>query len=220
MIGDLRNATTGFDQKSSGAASVSGIILAINFGNGAKIVRSTYVRKFAKELKRQIPEAKICFQDESLTSVEAEKRLKGRKKTTKKGDIDSEAAAIILQDFLEEKTGKTTSRAINLNCVVWNSDTNFRIGFGDADAFCAYIKSNQFHFYSQQLVTKPSRAKAHVAMASCVSCWFSWCFWCLLAALLLSTILISSVDEIIANIQHSVTGEDGEAKDTIGAVQK
>ncbi len=80
-----------------------------NEGNETK--QSAYVRKFAKELKRQIPEAKICFQDESLTSVEAEKRLKGRKKSTKKGDIDSEAAAIILQDFLEEKTGKSTSRA-------------------------------------------------------------------------------------------------------------
>jgi len=80
-----------------------------NEGNETK--QSLYVRKFAKELKRQIPDAKICFQDESLTSVEAEKRLKGRKKPTKKGDIDSEAAAIILQDFLEEKTGKSTSRA-------------------------------------------------------------------------------------------------------------
>lgn len=80
-----------------------------NEGNETK--QSLYVRKFAKELKRQIPDAKICFQDESLTSVEAEKRLKGRKKATKKGDIDSEAAAIILQDFLEEKTGKSTSRA-------------------------------------------------------------------------------------------------------------
>lgn len=80
-----------------------------NEGNETK--QSLYVRKFAKELKRQIPSAKICFQDESLTSVEAEKRLKGRKKATKKGDIDSEAAAIILQDFLEEKTGKSTSRA-------------------------------------------------------------------------------------------------------------
>lgn len=80
-----------------------------NEGNETK--QSAYVRKFARELKRQIPDAKICFQDESLTSVEAEKRLKGRNKSTKKGDIDSEAAAIILQDFLEEKTGKGTSRA-------------------------------------------------------------------------------------------------------------
>lgn len=78
---------------------------------GEETAQSRYVRKFAKQLKDTIPDAKICFQDESLTSVEAEKRLKNRKKGYKKGDIDSEAATIILQDFLEEKTGKTTSRA-------------------------------------------------------------------------------------------------------------
>lgn len=79
---------------------------------GEETEQSRYVRQFAKELKQAIPDAKICFQDESLTSVEAEKRLKGRKKGYKKGDVDSEAATIILQDFLEEKTGKkTTSRA-------------------------------------------------------------------------------------------------------------
>lgn len=79
--------------------------------HGEETEQSRYVRQFAKDLKRAIPGAKICFQDESLTSVEAEKRLKGRKKGYKKGDIDSEAATIILQDFLEEKTGKSTSRA-------------------------------------------------------------------------------------------------------------
>jgi UPF0755 protein len=78
---------------------------------GEETEQSRYVRKFAKELKRAIPDAKICFQDESLTSVEAEKRLKSRKKGYKKGDIDSEAATIILQDFLEEHTGKPTSKA-------------------------------------------------------------------------------------------------------------
>lgn len=78
---------------------------------GEETEQSKYARKFAQELKRQIPNAKVCFQDESLTSVEAEKRLKNRKKGYKKGDIDSEAAAIILQDFLEQKTGKPTSRA-------------------------------------------------------------------------------------------------------------
>lgn len=44
---------------------------------------------------------KIVFQDESLTSVMAENRLKNRGKYTK-GDIDKEAAAIILQDYLEQ----------------------------------------------------------------------------------------------------------------------
>lgn len=79
--------------------------------HGEETEQSRYVRQFAKELKQAVPGAKICFQDESLTSVEAEKRLKNRKKGYKKGDIDSEAATIILQDFLEEKTGKSTSRA-------------------------------------------------------------------------------------------------------------
>ena len=78
---------------------------------GEETAQSRYVRKFAKELKRVIPEAKICFQDESLTSVEAEKRLKNRKKGYKKGDIDSEAATIILQDFLEEHVGKVSTKA-------------------------------------------------------------------------------------------------------------
>lgn len=78
---------------------------------GEETKQSEYVRQFARELKRAIPEAKVCFQDESLTSVEAEKRLKSRKKGYKKGDIDSEAATIILQDFLEQHTGKTISKA-------------------------------------------------------------------------------------------------------------
>lgn len=78
---------------------------------GEETDQSKYVRKFAAQLKREISGAKVCFQDESLTSVEAEKRLKGRKKGYKKGDIDSEAAAIILQDFLEQRTGKPTTRA-------------------------------------------------------------------------------------------------------------
>ncbi len=78
---------------------------------GEETEQSRYVRRFAQQLKREIEGAKVCFQDESLTSVEAEKRLKNRKKSYKKGDIDSEAAAIILQDFLEQKTGKPTTRA-------------------------------------------------------------------------------------------------------------
>lgn len=77
---------------------------------GEETKQSAYVRKFAQALKQAIPEAKVCFQDESLTSVEAEKRLKNRKKGYKKGDIDSEAAAIILQDFLEEHVGASKSK--------------------------------------------------------------------------------------------------------------
>ena len=68
---------------------------------GNETVQSAYVRNFAKTLKEKMPEAKIRFQDESLTSVVAEERLKSRKKPYQKGDIDAEAASIILQDFVE-----------------------------------------------------------------------------------------------------------------------
>ena len=68
---------------------------------GVETAQSLYVRNFAKTLVEKIPDAKIRFQDESLTSVEAENRLKSRKKTYEKGEIDAEAASIILQDFIE-----------------------------------------------------------------------------------------------------------------------
>ena len=70
-----------------------------NEGNETK--QTLYVRAFARTLAKMVPGAKIRFQDESLTSVEAEKRLKSRKKNYEKGDIDAEAASIILQDFIE-----------------------------------------------------------------------------------------------------------------------
>lgn len=68
---------------------------------GNETAQSLYVRKFAKTLVEKLPGAKIRFQDESLTSVVAEERFKKRKKRYEKGEIDAEAASIILQDFLE-----------------------------------------------------------------------------------------------------------------------
>lgn len=68
---------------------------------GIETQQSLYVREFARVLTEKVPGAKIRFQDESFTSVEAEERLKARKASYQKGEIDAEAAAIILQDFLE-----------------------------------------------------------------------------------------------------------------------
>ena len=70
-----------------------------NEGNETK--QTLYVRNFARTLTEKMPGAKVRFQDESLTSVEAEARLKARKKKYEKGEIDAEAASIILQDFIE-----------------------------------------------------------------------------------------------------------------------
>lgn len=68
---------------------------------GNRTAQSNYVQDFADALLRVFPAAKIRFQDESLTSVEAEERLKARKRHYGKEEIDAEAAAIILQDFIE-----------------------------------------------------------------------------------------------------------------------
>jgi len=48
--------------------------------------------------------AEVEFQDESLTSVIAEDRLRVSGKPYAKSDIDALAAAIILQDYLEVHT--------------------------------------------------------------------------------------------------------------------
>ena len=68
---------------------------------GNETAQSAFVRNFAKNLLTNIPGARVQFQDESLTSVVAEERLKSRGKAYERGDIDTEAATIILQDFVE-----------------------------------------------------------------------------------------------------------------------
>ena len=67
---------------------------------GEETSQTEFVREFAKNLELSVDH--LEFQDESLTSVEAEKRLKGYDRPYSKGDIDAEAAVIILQDYLEE----------------------------------------------------------------------------------------------------------------------
>ena len=46
---------------------------------GNQTAQSDFVKGFARRIAATIPGLKIYFQDESLTSVEAEKRLKSRK---------------------------------------------------------------------------------------------------------------------------------------------
>ena len=66
--------------------------------SGEPTQQTAAIEAFAKELAEIDIDAELVFQDESLTSVEAERRL-GRVKD--KGEIDAEAASIILQDYLE-----------------------------------------------------------------------------------------------------------------------
>ena len=66
---------------------------------GETTAQTNYVELFAQKLE-DIAET-IVFQDESQTSVIAEQRLIAMKKPYNKGDIDAQAAAIILQDYME-----------------------------------------------------------------------------------------------------------------------
>ncbi|MDB5186723.1 MAG: putative Holliday junction resolvase [Candidatus Saccharibacteria bacterium] len=68
--------------------------------SGEATAQTAYVEEFSKQLVDIAP--KLVFQDESLTSVLAEQRLQSYKKPYVKGDIDALAAAMILQDFMEQ----------------------------------------------------------------------------------------------------------------------
>lgn len=67
--------------------------------SGEPTAQTQYVESIAARLNGLA--SKLIFQDESLTSVIAEQRLKAMGKPYGKGDIDAEAAALILQDYLE-----------------------------------------------------------------------------------------------------------------------
>ena len=68
--------------------------------SGEETPQSFYTKEFVENFKYAVD--KINFQDESLTSIQAENRLKSYGKPYSKGDIDMNAASIILQDYLEE----------------------------------------------------------------------------------------------------------------------
>ena len=66
--------------------------------SGDTTAQTEYVERFADKLDTSV---EIAFQDESLTSVMAEQRIVSRGGKYTKGDIDAEAAVIILEDYLE-----------------------------------------------------------------------------------------------------------------------
>lgn len=70
---------------------------------GEATAQTHYVEVFAEQLKDL--DVKIAFQDESLTSVLAEQQLISHKRPYTKADIDAQAAALILQDYVEQYYG-------------------------------------------------------------------------------------------------------------------
>jgi len=66
--------------------------------SGDATEQTTVSEMFGEKLRDTV---EIVYQDESVTSVAAEELLKASGKSYAKGDIDSLAASIILQDYLE-----------------------------------------------------------------------------------------------------------------------
>ena len=74
--------------------------------SGEETRQTESVRQFIDGLKQYFveqgnAEPKVFFQDESYTSITAEELLKPTRADRKAGKVDEEAAAVILQDFLE-----------------------------------------------------------------------------------------------------------------------
>lgn len=80
--------------------NVSTVVIGYPRNQSGDVTEQTaIVETFAERLSDL--DADIEFQDESLTSVIAEQRLQARGQDYTKADIDSEAAVIILQDYME-----------------------------------------------------------------------------------------------------------------------
>ncbi len=67
--------------------------------SGEPTKQTAEVEAFAQKLRQVF--SRVVFQDESVTSVLAEERLKSYGKPYSKADIDAMAAVMILEDFLE-----------------------------------------------------------------------------------------------------------------------
>jgi putative Holliday junction resolvase len=71
--------------------------------SGQETDQTAAVRSFAAQLKAtlQVP---LYWQDEALTSKQANVELEAKGKPFAKGDVDALAACYILQDFLDTST--------------------------------------------------------------------------------------------------------------------
>ena len=70
---------------------------------GEATAQTAAVEAFTERLKDL--DVSIVFQDESLTSVLAEQQLVAHNRPYTKADIDAQAAALILQDYVEQQRG-------------------------------------------------------------------------------------------------------------------
>jgi len=83
------------------------IVLGLPFlTDGKESSMTKKVRLFGEKLSRELPELKLYYQDETLTTYEAEERMKNDPAynfTIDPQKIDTLSAAIIIESFVNEK---------------------------------------------------------------------------------------------------------------------
>lgn len=82
--------------------------------SGDETELSRAVRSFAARLQQQLPETPIGFQDERLTSVgaaerHAERRQQGRARQRDARQLDSVAASLILESWMQDQSRAPTN---------------------------------------------------------------------------------------------------------------
>ncbi len=96
-VGDVFGRIRELAQKENVSTIVVGLPRNLQSAETEQTARS---RQFAAQLQKSMS-IPVVMQDEAGTSVEAEAVLKRRGKPYTQGDIDAEAACLILRDFLQ-----------------------------------------------------------------------------------------------------------------------
>ena len=87
------------------AENIDAVVIGLPLNmDGSEGFQAKRIRQFAEQLQKQL-DITVCFQDERLSTFEAQEKLEQTdlSKKNKSRRIDALAAAQILQDFLDEK---------------------------------------------------------------------------------------------------------------------
>jgi len=82
------------------------VVIGIPLGGSSEAEMKRRIEHFMRLVDVSLP---VIYQDESFSSVEAKELLKGEMKTIRDGRIDSLAAMIILQRYLENRNKDETT---------------------------------------------------------------------------------------------------------------
>jgi putative holliday junction resolvase len=103
----VMEALSALCQEQNAVAIVVGLPRGLD---GQHTAQTLAVELFASDLEKQL-DIPLYWQDEAVTSAQAEAELLARKKPYSKGDIDALAATYILEDFMQDPASRKLEEA-------------------------------------------------------------------------------------------------------------